>query len=146
MTTCGGIKTKGKTATMQISNVAGGAGAYGAIELLNKMGGPEVGDSVDTTVFGNDGPYKARGHTLNSATFTGDGFSDYAHAPNQRMLWDNLETDVETWIQWYYDGVNYRKVRVEISDITFTVTKGGFNGLTFTAASTGQISYGSISE
>lgn len=144
MGTCASTKTKGDLAILKISNIAGGATGYSEIELLNKMSGSEACDSVDTTVFdsGNPPMYKARGQTLNSSKFGGDGFSDYANATNQRKLWDNLETDAETWIQWYYDGTHYRKARVEVSDITLSVTKDGYNTLAFNAESTGTISYG----
>jgi hypothetical protein len=137
-------KTKGNVACMKISTTAGGASGYNAIELMTKMGGPESVDTVDTTMFNCTTPptYKENSQTLNSADFVGECFSDYANATNQRKLWDNLENDIETWIQWYYDGVHYRKARVEVADITFTVKKNDFNRIAFNAKSTGTISYG----
>jgi hypothetical protein len=137
-------KTKGKLAKMEISNVAGGGSGFAELENLNKLGGSEKVDSVDTTVFNSASPptYKDRGQTLGDATFSGEGFGDYVNATNQRKLWDNLETDVETWLRFYYDGTHYRKARVEVSDITFSIKKDAFNGLSFNAKSTGTISYG----
>ena len=137
-------KTRGKLAKMEISSVAGGGSGYAELELMNKLGGSEKVDSVDTTVFNSAAPptYKDKGQTLGEATFTGEGFGDYVNATNQRKLWTNLETDAETWLRFYYDGTHYRKARVEVSDITFSIKNDGYNGLTFTAQSTGAISYG----
>ena len=137
-------KTKGNLSVLKISNVAGGGSGFAEIELMNKVSGPEASASADITVFNASSvpTYVAKRQTLNSSTFAGAGFGDYANGTNQRKLWDNLETDAETWLQWYYDGTNYRKARVEVSDITFSVKKGEFNALAFTAQSTGTISYG----
>lgn len=137
-------KAKGYLAKMQVSTTPGGAGAdYAQIDLLNTVGGPETQKNADTTVFtGTLLTYKSRVPTSMAAAYSGSGFSDYSNSVTQRAIWNNIETDAETWLKFYPDGTNYMKSMAEVTKITYSVKVGGFNGFSFEATATGAISHG----
>jgi hypothetical protein len=136
--------TKGNLACLKASNTAGGATGYNTIALLNQAGATVEEKTFDsTTLTCAAQAYTQRMSAIKKVSYTGSGFLDtIGDTTGQKIIMDNVALGNELWFQYWFEAANWVKTRVEMDGFNIKTTPDGSVDVSFTAQSTGVISYG----
>jgi hypothetical protein len=129
---------------LQDSTVAGGAGAYNNVSLMNALSASFSMKNIDVTTFlCGSTVYPTRATGMQKIQYSASGFwDDYGDTNGQNALMDNVVEDIELWFKFLYDGTHFLKSRVEIDGMDIKTTPDGTVDVTFSAQSTGAITSG----
>ena len=146
------VVTTASKACLKASVVAGGAGSYTAINLLESMDVTETTKNVDLTrmegIAAADAWTKTSTSMLKSASFKGSGFFDYfGDTTGQKYVMDNVNNGALCWLQYFYGtgtdpNWDYVKSNVMVTDFTIKTSTKDMITFSFTAESTGTVSHG----
>jgi hypothetical protein len=131
----------GGAGVLDISIVAGGAGTYTAVNLLQSADFKHTLKPADTTVLGDT--YTDGKGTLDDVTYTGKGFFDYyGDTTGQKLIWDYMMSHAEIWAKMVYDGTHYVKSRIVVSGFSISAKPSGMVETDITLESTGAPAWG----
>ena len=103
----------GKKALFKVSAVAGGAGAYNAVDEINDISMSHSGGTLDTTKFNND--YMARIYGLKDVSFSLSGTWDADDTNGQVAIRNAWLNETELWVQYLPNGTTGFKAQVVVS-------------------------------